>query len=154
MDQVLRVLLLLIFGGGAMTAFAGGAVYWMEPHRRIARQLRKMLDGAADAVVAGPARGQGAALRLDQSRIAIVRDATEAESQPPRDPGRRGRTAARTGKASGARATSSNSSNNQPNQRYTTPTRVRLQCKIARCARVARAASTMPRPMRVLDHAG
>ena len=77
MDQALRVLLLLIFGGGAMTAFAGGAVYWMEPARRIGRQLRRMLDGAADAVVAGPARGQGAALRLDQSRIAIVRDPTD-----------------------------------------------------------------------------
>jgi hypothetical protein len=73
MDQALRVLLLLIFGGGAMTAFAGGAAHWLEPSRRIARTLRRALGGGADVMVAGPARGQGAGIRLDESRIAVVR---------------------------------------------------------------------------------
>ena len=68
---------MLIVGGGAMTAFAGGAVYWMEPHRRLARQMRRMLDGVADAVISGPVRGQGAALRFDQGRVAIVRGPTD-----------------------------------------------------------------------------
>jgi hypothetical protein len=77
MDQVLRVLLLLIVGGGAMTAFAGAAVYWGEPSRRIARTLRRALEGPLDAVVAGPARGQGAALRLEISKIAILRGPTD-----------------------------------------------------------------------------
>lgn len=77
MDQVFRVLLLLIVGGAGMTALAGAAVYWMEPQRRIARRLRRMLENHFDAVIASPVRGQGAALRLDQSRMAIVRDETD-----------------------------------------------------------------------------
>jgi hypothetical protein len=77
MHQALRVLLLLILGGGAMTAFAGAAVFWLEPSRRIGRAMRRMLGGAADAVVTGPARGQGAAIRLDEGKIAIVRDAAD-----------------------------------------------------------------------------
>jgi hypothetical protein len=77
MDQIFRVLLLLVFGGGAMTALAGAAVYWSEPSRQIGRVLRRALEGPADAVIASPARGQGAALRLDTARVAIVRGARD-----------------------------------------------------------------------------
>ncbi|HTK33799.1 MAG TPA: hypothetical protein VL358_00760 [Caulobacteraceae bacterium] len=77
MDQVFRVLLLLIFGGGAMTALAGAAVYWSEPSRRIGRALRRALEGPADAVITSPSRGQGAALRLDTAKVAIVRGPTD-----------------------------------------------------------------------------
>ena len=39
--------------------------------------MRRMLDGVADAVISGPVRGQGAALRFDQGRVAIVRGPTD-----------------------------------------------------------------------------
>ena len=78
MDQAVRVLVLLLVGGAAMTALAAAAVWWLDPARRIARLLEKALGGSVDAVLAAPARGQGAALKLDTAKIAIVRDFTDA----------------------------------------------------------------------------
>jgi hypothetical protein len=78
MDHAVRLLVLLLVGGGAMTALAATAVWWLEPSRRIARTLEKALGGSMDAVLAAPARGQGAALRLDAAKIAIVRDFNDA----------------------------------------------------------------------------
>jgi len=73
MDQAVRVLLLLLIGGAAMTACAAAAVWWLDPSRRIARALQRALDGPADSIIASPARGQGAALRLETEKIALVR---------------------------------------------------------------------------------
>jgi hypothetical protein len=74
MDHLARVLLLLLVGGGVMTALAAAAVWWLEPARRIARTLQAALNGPADSLVVAPARGQGAGLRLDDNKIAVVRD--------------------------------------------------------------------------------
>ena len=74
MDHLGQVLLLLLLGGGAMTALAAATVWWVEPARRVARTLNRALAGPADSLVVAPARGQGAGLRLDENRIAVVRD--------------------------------------------------------------------------------
>ena len=74
MDHLGRVLLLLLGGGAVMTALAAAAVWWLDPARRIARTLQRALNGPADSVVVAPARGQGAGLRLDENKIAVVRD--------------------------------------------------------------------------------
>jgi hypothetical protein len=74
MDHAVRVLLLLLVGGAAMTALAAATVWWLEPSRRIARVLQRALGGPADHLVVSPARGQGAGLRLEENRIAVVRD--------------------------------------------------------------------------------
>lgn len=73
MDQAVRVFVLLLVGGGLMTACAAAAAWWFDPPRRIARLLRKALGGPADAVMVSPVRGQGAALQLEDNRIAVVR---------------------------------------------------------------------------------
>ena len=74
MDQALRVLVLLIVGGAAVTALAGAAAYWLEPMRRIERALRRALEGKPDAFLASPVRGQGAGVLFDTRRLAILRD--------------------------------------------------------------------------------
>ena len=78
MHQALQALLLLVLGGGAVTALARAAVYWFEPARRVERRLRKVLGGPPDAIVVGPATGQGVALRVDEGRIAIMRGIHDA----------------------------------------------------------------------------
>ncbi len=74
MDHLARVLLLLLAGGSVITALAAGAVWWLNPSRQIARTLVRALNGPPDSIVVAPARGQGAGLRLDESKIAVVRD--------------------------------------------------------------------------------
>jgi hypothetical protein len=73
MDQAVRVIVLLLLGGVAMTGLAAAAVWWFEPSRRIARNLAKALGGAMDTMMIAPARGQGAAMRHDAGQIAVVR---------------------------------------------------------------------------------
>ncbi|HTI66080.1 MAG TPA: hypothetical protein VL460_00890 [Caulobacteraceae bacterium] len=79
MDQAVQALMLLLVAGGAITAAATAAVWWMESARRVGRTLRRLLDGPPDAIVTGPGRGQGAGVRFDTHKIAVVRDV--------RDPG-------------------------------------------------------------------
>lgn len=73
MEQAVRVFLLVLIGGAVMTGCAGAAVWWLEPSRRVGRLLTRALGGFTDAMVIGPALGQGAALRLDEAKLAIIR---------------------------------------------------------------------------------
>jgi hypothetical protein len=74
MDGAVQTLLLLLVAGAAITGMTMAAAWWMEPSRRVARALAKLLDGPVDAMVPGPARGQGAGVRFDTQRIAVIRD--------------------------------------------------------------------------------
>jgi HAMP domain-containing protein len=77
MDQAVRALVLLLVAGVAITGLAAAVVWWMEPSRRIGRLLSRLLEGALDAVVTAPARGQGAGIRFDARRIAVVQNFTD-----------------------------------------------------------------------------
>ncbi len=74
MDQAAPTLLLLLVAGAAITGLTMAAAWWMEPSRQVARTLAKLLEGPVDAMVASPTRGQGAGLRFDTRRIAVIRD--------------------------------------------------------------------------------
>jgi hypothetical protein len=73
MPQVARVVLLLIAAGALLTVVVAIVNWWLEPHRRIGRALRAVLDGPVDALATAPLQGQGAALRVSDGKIAIVR---------------------------------------------------------------------------------
>jgi hypothetical protein len=73
MPQVARVLLLLVAAGALLTVVVAIINWWLEPHRRIGRALRAVLDGPVDALATAPLHGQGAALRISDGKIAIVR---------------------------------------------------------------------------------
>lgn len=73
MPQVARVLLLLVAAGAILTAVVAIVNWWLEPHRRIGRALRAVLDGPVDAIATSPLHGQGAALRVSDGKIAIIR---------------------------------------------------------------------------------
>jgi hypothetical protein len=73
MPQAAQLILILVGVGGAMTLFAGSALWWFDPSRRIGRALTAMLGEKPDLVATAPARGQGAALAVDSQRIALLR---------------------------------------------------------------------------------
>jgi hypothetical protein len=78
MDQAAHALALLLGGGVVITALATAGVWWFEPGKRIAPTLRRLLEGPPEALVTGPVRGQGAGVRFDTQRIAILRDPRDA----------------------------------------------------------------------------
>ncbi|MEO6379591.1 MAG: hypothetical protein ABIO37_16335 [Caulobacteraceae bacterium] len=73
MSQAVRIVLLLIAAGLALTAVIAVAGWWMEPHRRMGRALRQVLGGPVDAMAMDVSRGQGAALRVDEGKIGVMR---------------------------------------------------------------------------------
>jgi hypothetical protein len=66
---------ILIFGliALALTTAALALNWWLEPRRRTARALHRILGGKPDAVAIAAARSQGAAMRIGEGRLAIVR---------------------------------------------------------------------------------
>jgi hypothetical protein len=71
------VLLLLVAVGCLLTAGVAAFNWWQEPQRRVGRALRAVLDGPVDAIAVAALRGQGAALRVSDGKIAVVRDFTD-----------------------------------------------------------------------------
>ena len=73
MSQAAHIVLLLIAAGVGLTALIAMVGWWLEPHRRMGRGLRKVLGGPVDAMAMDVSRGQGAALRVDDGKIGIMR---------------------------------------------------------------------------------
>ena len=57
----------------AMTTAAMALTWWLEPERRTIRALTRLLGAPAEAQAIAPARSQGAAMRISENRIAVVR---------------------------------------------------------------------------------
>jgi hypothetical protein len=74
MDQAVSALMLILAAGVIITGLTTAAAWWMEPGRRLARSLHKLLEGPLDAMAAGPARGQAVGIGFDAQRIAVIRD--------------------------------------------------------------------------------
>ena len=73
MSHPFGVILLLAITAAALTALAALASWWFEPGHRVERVLRQGLAGPPDVMTVAPARGQGAALRIEDETLAIVR---------------------------------------------------------------------------------
>lgn len=73
MDKGLAVLFLIGFAGAAGIALLAIGAWWLEPGARVARLLRQGLAGPPEVLSTAPARSQGAALAIDERKLAVVR---------------------------------------------------------------------------------
>ena len=73
MHHALGVLLIFCALAAAATVLAAWASWWFEPGHRTLRALNRRLEASAEVVALAPSRGQGVALRITDSRIALVR---------------------------------------------------------------------------------
>ncbi len=69
----LAFLILIGFALAIGVAATAVGAWWFEPGHRVARRLRLGLAGTPEVMSTAPARSQGAALALDERRLAIVR---------------------------------------------------------------------------------
>jgi hypothetical protein len=73
MDKGLAFLLLFAFAGAVVVALAAVGAWWLEPGHRVTRLLLQGLAGPPEVMSTAPARGQGAALAIDERKLAVVR---------------------------------------------------------------------------------
>lgn len=73
MDRGLAVLILIGFAGAAALTLIAIFAWWMEPSSAVARLLRQGVAGEPAMLSVAPARSQGAALDLNERKLAIVR---------------------------------------------------------------------------------
>ncbi len=73
MSHALGVILLLGIMGVGLIGVAAWASWWFDQEQRVERILRQGLAGPPDVIAVAAARGQGAALRLEDEKLAIVR---------------------------------------------------------------------------------
>jgi len=73
MDKGLAVLLLIGVLAALAMALAAVLAWWFEPGHRVVRLLRLGLAGPPEVMSTAPARSQGAALGIDEGKLAIVR---------------------------------------------------------------------------------
>jgi hypothetical protein len=78
MDKGLALFLLIGFAGAAVIALAAVAAWWMEPGHQVGRLLRQGLAAPPEVMSTAPARGQGAALAIDERKLAVVRGPGDA----------------------------------------------------------------------------
>jgi hypothetical protein len=73
MDRGLALLIIIGFAGAAALTLVAVFAWWMEPASAVTRILRQGLPGKPVALAVAPARSQGAALDLDEKKLAVVR---------------------------------------------------------------------------------
>lgn len=78
MEKGLAVILLMGALGAAAFAAAAVAAWWMEPRERIGRLVRQGLAGPPEVITVAAVRGQGAALAIDEAKLAVVRGPGDA----------------------------------------------------------------------------
>jgi hypothetical protein len=72
--EVLRLILLILLGGGAVTLAAWLYAYFMSEERRLGRAFRHGLGGAPDGALVALGSGRGVAMSLAAQRIVTVWD--------------------------------------------------------------------------------
>ena len=73
MSHPFGAVLLLAIAAAVVIALVAMASWWFEPGHRVERVLRQGLAGPPDVMTLAPARAQGAALRIEDETLAIVR---------------------------------------------------------------------------------
>jgi hypothetical protein len=74
MGEWLKLIVLILLGGAAVTAAAWGYAWWMAEHRRLARAFRAGLEAAPDAALVAAGSGRGVALSLAAGRLVTAWD--------------------------------------------------------------------------------
>ncbi len=72
MTETLRLVLALLLAGAALTVMAAGWTWWGNDERVLARLIRKVLGGAADAAIISPGRGAAIAARFDTEQVLVL----------------------------------------------------------------------------------
>ncbi|HEX7760578.1 MAG TPA: hypothetical protein VF459_13810, partial [Caulobacteraceae bacterium] len=75
MIEVLRLSLLLVLAGSALTALAALFAWYAEEQRRLGRAFRRVLGMTPDAELIAHGRGRGAAFSLPADAMAVAWDA-------------------------------------------------------------------------------
>ena len=75
MIEFLRLSLLLVLAGSALTALAALFAWYAEEHRRLGRAFRRVLGAAPDAELVAHGQGRAAAFRLAGGVFAVAWDA-------------------------------------------------------------------------------
>jgi len=75
MLEMLRLALLLVLAGSALTALAALFAWYAEEHRRLSRAFRKVLGGLPDTELIAHGQGRGVAFSLRRDVIAVAWDA-------------------------------------------------------------------------------
>ena len=74
MSETARLMLMLALAGSVVTFMGSAAIWLMDPQRRMARALKRVLKGWPDAVALSPASGRGAGLSLSSGLAAVCWD--------------------------------------------------------------------------------
>lgn len=75
MSETARLMLMLALAGSVVTFMGSAAIWLMDPQRRLARALKRVLRGWPDAIALSPASGRGAGLSFDTGLAAVCWDA-------------------------------------------------------------------------------
>jgi hypothetical protein len=73
MHHVLGAILLFCLVVAALTTAAFALAGWLEPRRRTIRALTRVLGAPPEVIAVAAPRSQGAALRIGERRLAVVR---------------------------------------------------------------------------------
>ncbi len=73
MRHLLGPILIVCVIALAVTTLASAMSWWLEPGRRTLRTLTRLLGAPPEALAIAQPRSQGAGLRIDEGRIAVVR---------------------------------------------------------------------------------
>lgn len=74
MGELVRVLLLILLAGAALTAAGLFASWWMEDGRRLRRALRKALGVTPESAAIAPGAGRAAGLDFASESLAVLWD--------------------------------------------------------------------------------
>ncbi len=73
MHQALGAILIFSLVALALTTGAMALTWWLEPKRRTVRALTRILGASPETMVIAAPRSQGAAMRIGEQRLAVVR---------------------------------------------------------------------------------
>lgn len=74
MSETARLMLMLALAGSVVTFMGSAAIWLMDPPRRLARALKRVLKAWPDAVALSPATGRGAGFSFDSGLAAVCWD--------------------------------------------------------------------------------
>ncbi len=72
MSEILRLVLLIVLAGAAMTVIVAASSWFMAEPRRLARAFRRVLGQAPDSVLIAHGRGRAAAFSFATGKIAVA----------------------------------------------------------------------------------
>lgn len=74
MNEIIRLVLLVLLVGTALTLVGSSVAWWLEESRRIRRAFRHVLGAEADVMLVAQGRGRGAALNFKAAKCVVTWD--------------------------------------------------------------------------------